>query len=131
MSLRENLQKMERSRESYWLRYRNTSPIKLRWRALTVRHSFHVLPGERILELGAGSGLWTRHLTEVLRGENPITAAVFNEELLPVEHALPNVQFTLVQDLSELPSETFDYAVGTVILCHDLYPQNLRNCSGS
>jgi SAM-dependent methyltransferase len=126
MSLRENLQEMERCRESYWLRYRNTSPIKLGWRALTVRHSFHVLPGERILELGAGSGLWTRHLTEVLRGENPITAAVFNEDLLPAEHALPNVQFTLVQDLSELPSETFDYVVGTVILCHDLYPQNLH-----
>lgn len=126
MSLRENLQKMERSRERYWLRYRNTSPIKLRWRALTVRHSFHVLPGERILEVGAGSGLWTRHLTEVLRGGNPITAAVFNEDLLPAGHALSNVQFTLVQDLSELPSETFDYVVGTAILCHDLYPQNLR-----
>ena len=49
---------MERSRETYWLRYPQTSPMKLRWRAVTVRHSFHVLPGESIVELGAGSGLW-------------------------------------------------------------------------
>ena len=53
---------MERSREAYWLRRPKTSRLKLRWRALTVRHSFHVLPGESVLELGAGSGLWTEHL---------------------------------------------------------------------
>jgi len=69
---------MELSREAYWLRYPGTSPFKLCPRALTVRHCLHVLPGEKILELGAGSGLWTEHLTDVLRGENPITAAVDN-----------------------------------------------------
>ena len=53
MSLEENLKSMERSREAYWLRHPSTSSFKLRWRALTVRHSFHVLPGESILELGA------------------------------------------------------------------------------
>jgi hypothetical protein len=73
----QNLREMERSREAYWLRYPVTSPTKLRWRALTFRHSFHVLPGERILELGAGSGIWTEHLAEVLRGGNPITGVVF------------------------------------------------------
>src|ERR1700688_2714951 len=75
-----NLGLMELSREAYWRRYPKTSPLKLRWRALTVRHSFHVLPGESILELGAGSGLWTEHLSAVLRGQNPITAAVFDDE---------------------------------------------------
>ena len=80
MFLEQNLRDMERSREAYWLRYPATSPIKLRWRALTVRHSFHVLPGESILELGAGSGLWTKHLADVLRDQNPITGAVFNRE---------------------------------------------------
>jgi hypothetical protein len=67
--LEQNLGAMERSREAYWLRYPGTSPTKLRWRALTFRHSFHVLPGETILELGAGSGIWTEHLAEVLREE--------------------------------------------------------------
>src|SRR3954463_16602079 len=81
MSLEANLREMERSREAYWRRYPATSPVKLRWRALTVRHCFHVLPGESILELGAGSGLWTEHLIDTLRGENPVTAAVFNPDL--------------------------------------------------
>src|SRR5215469_10691380 len=77
-----NLQQMERMREAYWLRYPSTSPLKLKWRAGAVRHCLHVLPGETIFELGAGSGLWTEHLTHVLKGRNPITAAVFNDEYL-------------------------------------------------
>lgn len=118
---------MEQSREAYWTRYPATSPIKLKWRALTVRHCFHVLPGESILELGAGSGIWTEHLNKVLRGENPITAAVFNEDLMEeaARKQLPNTKFVHVKDLEELPAESFDYIVGTVILCHDLYAQNL------
>ncbi|MGH9837761.1 MAG: glycosyltransferase, partial [Blastocatellia bacterium] len=76
---------------------------------------------------GAGSGLWTEHLTAALRGENPITAAVFNQELLrPAQSRLPNTEFVHVTDLAaDLPEGAFDYVVGTVILCHDLYPQTL------
>jgi len=126
MTLEDNLRSMERGREAYWRRYPGTSPIKLRWRALTVRHSFHVLPGESILELGAGSGLWTAYLTDVLRGENPITAAVFNDNLLPSESDLPNVTFRKIENLAkDLAPESFDYIVGTAILCHDQFPQNL------
>src|SRR5215469_2436901 len=97
MFLEQNLREMERSREAYWLRHPGTSPIKLRWRALTFRHCFHVLPGERVLELGAGSGLWTSHLSDVLRNENRITAAVFNGELVP-ESSRGNVEFVHVED---------------------------------
>lgn len=125
MRLEENLRRMERGREAYWRRYPHTSPLKLRWRALTMRHALHVLPGEKILELGAGRGLWTEHLTSVLRGENPITAAVFNDDFLLAKHSLPNVEFRKIERLSELPDETFDYIVGTAILCHDQFPQNL------
>ena len=117
MSLEENLKSMERSREAYWLRHPNTSPFKLRWRALTVRHSFHVLPGESILELGAGSGLWTEHLSTVLRGESPITAAVFNDEFAESSPVIPNVKFAKITSLdNDLPPESFDYVVGTAIL---------------
>jgi SAM-dependent methyltransferase len=116
---------MELSREAYWLRYPGTSPFKLRRRALTVRHCLHVLPGEKILELGAGSGLWTEHLTAALRGENPITAAVFNRELTRGRSPLPNTEFVHVTDLADLPAGAYDYVIGTVILCHDLYPQTL------
>src|SRR5215468_11477756 len=101
MSIEKNLIAMELSREAYWLRYPSTSPVKLRRRALTVRHCLHVLPGERILELGAGSGLWTEHLTAVLRGENPITAAIFDEHLFheATEKRLPNATFVLTRNL--------------------------------
>jgi SAM-dependent methyltransferase len=129
MSLEKNLREMERSREHYWLRHPNTSPLKLRWRALTVRHCFHVLPDETILEFGAGSGFWTEHLSEVLRGENPITAAVFNDDLAEIasRKKIANSRFVRVRDLAaDLPAESFDYVVGTGILCHDMCPQNLR-----
>ena len=127
MALESNLRAMERSREGYWRRYPATSPVKLRWRALTVRHCFHVLPGESLLELGAGSGVWTRHLAETLRGENPITAAVFNRDLADEASAarIPNTRVVHVTDLAELPAESFDYIVGTAILCHDAYAENL------
>ena len=129
MSIERNLREMELQREKYWLRYPHTSPLKLRWRAIAVRHCFHVLPGESILELGAGSGLWTEHLTEVLRGENPITAAVLNACLADqaLEKHLPNVTVARLQDFgSDLPEGSFDYIVGTAILSHNRYEQNLR-----
>ena len=124
-----NLREMERSREDYWRSHPGTSPTKLRWRALTVRHAFHVLPGESILELGAGSGLWTTHLTDVLRGENPITAAVLNGELAAQAAArnLTNVAIARIDDISrDLAPESFDYVVGTAILCHAEYGLNLE-----
>ena len=128
ISIEQNLLEMEHHREKYWLRYPQISPLKLRWRGIAVRHCFHILPGESILELGAGSGLWTQHLTEILRGENPITAAVFNADLAEQAAAkqLPNVKIARIEDLSELPAGSFDYIVGTAILCHNLHEQNLR-----
>lgn len=123
-----NLQEMELSREAYWLRYPGTSPIKLKWRASAVRHCFHVLPGESLLELGSGSGLWTQQLAEVLRNRNPITAAVFNQNLFDQaqQRQLPNVTVRKVDTLDAFPADSFDYIVGTAILCHNQYEQNLK-----
>ena len=125
----QNLREMELTREAYWRRYPVTSPIKLGWRAATVRHWLHVLPGESVLELGAGSCLWTEPLTSVLRGENPITAAVFNSALAEQASAkgLGNTEIALITDFSsDLAPESFDYVVGTAILCHDRYTENLE-----
>jgi ubiquinone/menaquinone biosynthesis C-methylase UbiE len=129
MSLTENLIELERAREDYWGRYPGTSPIKLRWRALTVRHCFHVLPGETVLEIGAGTGLWTEHLSTVLRHENEITAVVFNSDFAghPRWQSLSNVRCVTVESLEDLPGGTFDYVVGTAILCHDQYERTLRS----
>ena len=125
-SVESNLREMERVREAYWRRYPGTSPFKLEWRALTVRHSFHLLPGETILELGAGSGLWTKYLSAVTGGENPITAAVFNRDLMPSSEEA-NPRYVYVEDLArDLPAESFDYVVGTAILSHNECARNLR-----
>jgi SAM-dependent methyltransferase len=129
MSIEVNLREMESNREIYWLRYPSTSPLKLHWRAVAVRHCLHVLPGESLLELGAGSGLWTEHLARVLKGRNPITAAVLHDDLASALEAkrLSNVSVLRVAgSLSDIPSESFDYVVGTAILCHDMYAHNLR-----
>ena len=67
MALIDNLREMKRTREAYWRRYPQTSPTKLRWRAITVRHWFHVLPTESVLEIGAGSGLWTEQRARLVR----------------------------------------------------------------
>lgn len=129
MPLLENLRDMERGREAYWLRNKHTSDLKLRWRAIAVRHCFHLLPGETVLELGAGSGLWTQHLDSVFGGLNPITAAIFNEDFAQSAFHGPladHIRFLQVNDFdSGLPEEQFDYVVGTGILCHDQYSQNL------
>jgi dolichol-phosphate mannosyltransferase len=46
---------------------------------------------------------------------------------LQTNRKLPNVTVRRVETgLEELPTEFFDYIVGTAILCHNLYEQNLR-----
>lgn len=128
MSLEDNIKEMERSREAGWRKHPGTIAAKLRWRASQVRHCFHVLPGETLLELGAGSGLWTEQLTRTLRGENPITAAVFDPECAKMALAkkLPGTQFRRVGKIGELPREGFDYVVGIGTLAHNQYPQTLE-----
>jgi SAM-dependent methyltransferase len=127
-TLEQNLREMERTRETYWRSYPQSSPHRLRWRALTVRHSFHVLPGESILEIGAGGGIWTSELAAVFRGENEITAAIFNSDLAESKDwsAIPDVRRRIVKGLNELPEESFDYVIGTAILCHNRFTENLK-----
>jgi hypothetical protein len=55
MLMNNNPAEMERVREAYWARFARTAPVKLRWRAIAVRHCFHVPPGESILEVGAAN----------------------------------------------------------------------------
>jgi dolichol-phosphate mannosyltransferase len=123
----QNLSEIERSREAYWLRSPATSPTRLRWRANAARHSLHVAPEETVLELGAGGGLWTEHLTDVLRGASPITAAVFNTDLASQARskALAATDVILVFQESDLPLEKYDYVVGTAMLSHSLWRENL------
>jgi dolichol-phosphate mannosyltransferase len=129
MALIEELAKIERTREAA----RRAGPITaargLRWRANVVRHTFHILPGQSILELGAGSGLWTEHLVEVLRGENPVSGVTFDAELADVASArrLPGARVLSVRDLSAVAqSGPYDYVVGDHCLGHDEYAEVLE-----
>jgi dolichol-phosphate mannosyltransferase len=96
---------------------------------MAVRHCFHVLPGETILELGAGSGLWTEHLVEVTREQSPILGAVFNPDLLAEaqKRDLRSARFVHVRDLlGQFEPVSYNYVVGTAILGHNLYAENLN-----
>jgi dolichol-phosphate mannosyltransferase len=74
----ETLAGLERYREQY-LKHRDPiSEDRMLWRAQTFRHLLHLLPGQTILELGCGNGVFTRRLAFVSREENPITAVTFD-----------------------------------------------------
>jgi dolichol-phosphate mannosyltransferase len=127
--LESNLKDIERSRDQRWLQNSPTSAFKLRWQALNLRNCLHILPGESILEFGAGRGLMTQRLASVLRGENRVTAVVFNRSLYDEANrkSLPGVKWLLVEDLArDLPGASFDYVVGSGILCHARFAENLR-----
>ena len=121
--------KSERSREAAWQNRAKWLPVRLRRRAFLVAKSLPVLPGQTVLELGAGSGIWTEHLTSVLDKQSHLTAAVFNEDLARAAQArnLPNTRFIYVEDGQfDFPPGSFDYVVGTDILTDDLCPATLE-----
>jgi hypothetical protein len=83
----------------------------------------HLLPGQAILELGAGQGLFTRQLFHISRGENPISAVTFN-----TYNARPNglphsIEFLNTTSLpGVVEDQRFDYIVAMDLL-------DKRNCA--
>ena len=124
----ENLQAMERTAEQYRSNLSDTIQNKLKWRARHVRHALHVLPKEQVLEIGAGSGIWTEKLAREFRSELPITAACFNDDLAAKlrEKNLQGTSVVNVRDFADLPDESFDYVVGATVLCHNRYAELLQ-----
>jgi SAM-dependent methyltransferase len=115
------LQRLERARDARWKRTAQASDLKLSWRALFTQKRLHVLPGDRILELGAGSGQFSADLDRTLRSENPITAVVFSPELLKAarSRSVGNVTFlSAAEFLDNPPEERFDFVIGSGMLWH-------------
>src|SRR5262249_27483795 len=72
-----SLSMRERVRDDYWTRRDPIVKDRLQWRAQSFRHVMHLLPGQTILELGCGEGIFTRCLVDMTRNECAITAVTF------------------------------------------------------
>jgi SAM-dependent methyltransferase len=92
---------------------------KLRWRRRVQMLSDHLRPGMRILEIGCGTGYFTRELTR--RGAD-IVAIDVSPDLLEIAKAnssAPNVRYEIQNACALTYSDaTFDSVVGSSILHH-------------
>ena len=113
----------EQYRDDYWIRRDPIYRDRLFWRAQSFRHMVHLLPGQTILELGAGRGLFTVALDRVVRGKNPITAVTLGTDRSVVGELPTSVERIEVTSLpGELAGRHFDYVVVMDLL-------DYRNCS--
>ncbi len=115
-ALMATLRLREAYRDRYWERRDPIVGDRLLWRAQSVRHTVHLLPGYTILELGSGTGRFTRALARVTRGENPIVAARFNGNaaLEPAPDGVEAVKLEALPGL--LAGRTFDCVVAMDLL---------------
>jgi dolichol-phosphate mannosyltransferase len=121
--------KVEMSRDRSWQHNPGGFSTGLRRRASLAARSLPVLPGRPVLELGGGSGVWTEYLADAFCGLNPITSAVFNEDLAHQAQSrkLPGTSFIHIRDFRKaFPPESFDYIVGTDIVTDSLCPAMLE-----
>jgi 2-polyprenyl-3-methyl-5-hydroxy-6-metoxy-1,4-benzoquinol methylase len=107
----------EQYRDRYWLKRDPICNDRLLWRAQSFRHMVHLLPGQTILELGCGRGLFTQQLVRVSRGENPITAVTFNLNNDRPETLPSSVEFINSALQPEiLETQQFDFIVAMDLL---------------
>jgi len=125
VELLEVLQRQEGLRNAYWEKRDRYLDSRLRIQAHMVRHLFHLLPGESILELAAGAGRWTEELCRMTSGENPICSVTLDPE---IERAFPNGDpprnLEIVRTNAfpgELQGRQFDYVVGWHSLANESF----------
>src|SRR5262245_48393670 len=110
LPVRQALAERERERDAYFL---HRDPIwhdRLDWQAHTFRHLVHFLPGETILDIGAGEGLFVDALRRVSRGQNQVTALTFND-MPRTDCRGDGVEWIAASAADVLGSRTFDYVI--------------------
>lgn len=119
----ETLALREQFRDHYLQHRDPIAEDRMLWRAQTFRHMVHLLPGQTILELGCGEGIFTRQLVRVSRGENPITSVTFASETRRPSGLPAEVTFLTASSLpGPLKDRRFDFIVAMDLL-------DRRNCA--
>jgi dolichol-phosphate mannosyltransferase len=107
----------EQYRDRYWERRDPIAAERLLWRAQSFRHMVHLLPGQTILELGAGKGMFTRQLAHIARGTNQITSVTFNPDNRRPQDLPASVTYLSATSLpGVLAGMQFDYIVAMDLL---------------
>lgn len=123
MDLSKKLKKLEQARIDYWREVDYFLNFRLKWRAQMVRHLFHVLPGETILELGSAAGQWSDEIAQLTKGGNPICAATFDPESYEVmKNKLGSkpIEPVLMEDFpGKLKGRKFNFIIGWHLLTND------------
>jgi glycosyltransferase involved in cell wall biosynthesis/SAM-dependent methyltransferase len=110
------LRMRERIRETYWKRHDPIVEDRMLWRAQSFRHIMHVLPGHKILELGCGDGIFTRHLVVTTRNECSVTAVTFDSSARRPANLPENVNFMVLSlGVEPLGDRKFDF-----VIAHDM-----------
>jgi SAM-dependent methyltransferase len=101
---------------------------KLRWARRVKMLSSHLMPGMTVLELGCGTGTFTR---ELARSGADIIAIDVSPELLEIARAnysAPNVHYQTENAYAlSYPDAAFDSVVGSSVLHHLEVEEALRN----
>lgn len=117
-----DISELERKRTIYWNKYDPYVDLRSRWRVSMMRHLFHILPGQKILEIGAGNGRFTSALIDVTRNECKITAAIFSPEYrsqIEKEVSGFNVDIVYLDSFpGPLTRERFDFVIANHLLAN-------------
>jgi len=123
VDLSKKLKKLEQARIGYWKKVDYFLSFRLKWRAQMVRHLFHILPGETILELGSAAGQWSNEIVQLTKCANPITAATFDPDsyaAMKSKGVEKPIEPIFLDDFpGKLKGRKFDFIIGWHLLTND------------